>query len=44
LEIATLEKDSNVEIVIRPKPDAWPEHLEIECFDSANKPIAFSLQ
>jgi ribonuclease E len=42
-ELAAIERDGNVEIVIRAQPDAWPEHLEIECFDAANKPIPFSI-
>jgi len=43
LELATIEREANVEIVIRSQPDAWPEHMEIECFDAANKPIPFSV-
>ncbi|MDR0520483.1 MAG: Rne/Rng family ribonuclease [Planctomycetaceae bacterium] len=42
-EIAAVEREGGVEIVIRPLPDAWPEHLEIECFDSANKPVVFTM-
>lgn len=42
-ELASIEKDGNVEIVIRPLVDAWPEHLDIECFDIANKPVPFSM-
>ncbi|MGL4595601.1 MAG: Rne/Rng family ribonuclease [Thermoguttaceae bacterium] len=44
LELATIEKEGNMEIVIRVQADAWPEHLEIECFDSNNKPVAFSVE
>jgi ribonuclease E len=43
LELATLERDGNVEIVVRAQADAWPEHLEIECFDANNRPVPFSL-
>jgi ribonuclease E len=43
IELATIEKDGGVEIVIRAKPDVWPEHLEIECFDAANKQIPFTM-
>jgi len=43
LELATIEREGNVEIVIRAQPDVWPEHMEIECFDSGNKPIPFSV-
>ncbi|MDR0338516.1 MAG: Rne/Rng family ribonuclease [Planctomycetaceae bacterium] len=43
LELATIERDGNVEIVIRAQPDVWPEHLEIECFDVNNKPIPFTM-
>jgi ribonuclease E len=38
-ELADLERECNVEIVIRMQVDAWPEHLEIECFDVNNKPV-----
>ena len=41
LELANIERDGNVAIVIAGKGDLWPEHLEIECFDAAGKPIAF---
>jgi ribonuclease E len=43
LELATIERDGNVEIIIRAQPDVWPEHLEIECFDANNKPIPFTI-
>jgi ribonuclease E len=43
LELATIERDGNVEIIIRAQPDVWPEHLEIECFDANNKPIPFTM-
>ncbi|MDR2756171.1 MAG: Rne/Rng family ribonuclease [Planctomycetaceae bacterium] len=43
IELATIERDGNVEIVIRAQPDVWPEHLEIECFDANNKPIPFTI-
>ena len=43
LELATIEREGNVEIVIRAQPDAWPEHMEIECFDMSNKPIPFQV-
>jgi ribonuclease E len=43
LELSTIERETSVEIVIRAQPDAWPEHMEIECFDSANKPMPFSV-
>ena len=43
LELATIEREGNVEIVIRAQPDVWPEHMEIECFDVGNKPIPFSV-
>jgi ribonuclease E len=42
-EIAAIERDGNVEIVVRVQADAWPEHLEIECFDTGNHPIPFSV-
>ena len=42
MELATIEREGNVEIVIRSQPDAWPEHMEIECFDSGNKPLPFN--
>ncbi|MDR3198593.1 MAG: Rne/Rng family ribonuclease [Planctomycetaceae bacterium] len=43
IELATIEHEGNVEIVIRAQPDVWPEHLEIECFDVSNKPIPFTI-
>ena len=43
LELATIEREGSIEIIIRAQPDAWPEHMEIECFDAGNKPIQFSL-
>ncbi|MDR3234231.1 MAG: Rne/Rng family ribonuclease [Planctomycetaceae bacterium] len=39
LELANMEREWNVEIVIRVQPDAWPEHLEIECFDANNRAV-----
>ena len=40
-ELATIEQEGSVEIVIRGKPDLWPEHLEIACFDSQDRPVHF---
>ncbi|MDR3182018.1 MAG: Rne/Rng family ribonuclease [Planctomycetaceae bacterium] len=42
-ELADMEREWNVEIVIRVQADAWPEHLEIECFDANNKPVQVPL-
>ncbi len=41
LELATIEKEGNTEIVIKGKDDLWPEHLEIECFDANGKSVPF---
>lgn len=41
-ELATVEQDGNVEITIKAKPETWPEHLEIECFDENDRPVRFS--
>jgi len=43
LELATIEREGNVEIIIRAQPDAWPEHMQIECFDGGNKPMPFNV-
>jgi Ribonuclease G/E len=42
IELATIEKEGNVEIIIRAQIDVWPEHFEIECFDATNKNIPFN--
>ncbi|MCL2743844.1 MAG: ribonuclease E/G [Planctomycetaceae bacterium] len=42
-ELASIERDGNVEIVVRAQLDAWPEHLEIECFDMSNHTIPFQI-
>ena len=39
LELAAIERDGNVSIVITGKDNLWPEHLEIECFDANGKPV-----
>ncbi|MDR2345270.1 MAG: Rne/Rng family ribonuclease [Planctomycetaceae bacterium] len=46
IELATIEKENNVEILIRVQVDVWPEHFEMECFDIANKsvPIKYSTE
>ncbi len=44
LELATIERDGNVEIVIRAEPDVWPEHLQIECYDAAGKVVPFTME
>ncbi len=41
VELATIEQEGTVEIIIRGKPELWPEHLEIDCFDAQNRPINF---
>ena len=41
-ELATVEGDGKVEIIIKGVTDTWPEHLEIECFDSSGQPVLFS--
>ncbi len=43
MELATIEQDGNVEIVIRAQPDVWPEHLELECSDTNGKPVPFEM-
>ncbi|HBT75849.1 MAG TPA: ribonuclease E [Planctomycetaceae bacterium] len=43
-ELATIEQEGDVEIIIRGKPELWPEHLEIECFDPQHHPVGFSLE
>jgi ribonuclease E len=42
IELATIEKEGGVEILIRAKVDVWPEHFEIECFDATNRLIPFN--
>ncbi|MDR0390494.1 MAG: Rne/Rng family ribonuclease [Planctomycetaceae bacterium] len=42
IELATIEREGNVEILIRAQVDVWPEHFEMECFDAANKPVLFN--
>ena len=41
LELANIERDGNVNIIITGKGDLWPEHLEIECFDAEGKAVPF---
>lgn len=41
-ELAALEQEEGAEILIRDKPELWPEHLEIECYDAQNRPVHFS--
>ena len=33
LQIAQLEEESGIEIILKGNPDAWPEFLKIECFN-----------
>ena len=42
VELASIERDGNVEISIKGTPDIWPEHLAVECFDVMRQPVAFS--
>ncbi len=43
MELATIEREGNVEIVIRAQPDVWPEHLELECSDVNGKHVPFEI-
>lgn len=39
LILAKLEADSNISIILKGNPDAWPEFLKIECFDQMGNPV-----
>ncbi len=39
LQLAQLEADGNVSIILKGSPEAWPEFLKIECFDKLGNPV-----
>lgn len=41
-ELAKVEDDGTIAITIKSKPESWPEHLEIECYDEKDRPVRFS--
>ncbi|MBQ9874547.1 MAG: Rne/Rng family ribonuclease [Thermoguttaceae bacterium] len=42
LQLAQIEADSNVSVILRGVLNVWPEHIEIEVLDESGKKINFS--
>ncbi|MBR4976620.1 MAG: ribonuclease E/G [Thermoguttaceae bacterium] len=42
LQLAQIETEANVSVVLRSVSDVWPEHLEIEIFDESGKKVPFT--
>ena len=41
-ELSEIEAEGKSEIIVRGKPDVWPEYLEVECFDRNGNAVQFS--
>ncbi len=42
LQLAQIESESNVSVVLKNVTNVWPEHLEIEIFDESGRKVNFS--
>lgn len=41
VQLAKLETDGDVSIVLKGNSDVWPEYFEVQCADSAGNPVPF---
>ena len=42
LQLVQIETDEHVSILIKSRPDLWPEYFELQCFDDEEHPVTFS--